>query len=341
MKEVTMNSLEKVSKIFTRKSDGAGAMWTGHLNDRTIPIYAKEWGLEPNSEAIYSFLGDDCRWFMGDAAYKHPEGLPMFDMSAFGKTVHTSSDGRLADVETVAEVDEYPWPDPKYCDFSGIYASIDAHREKMVFSGMWCPFFHISADLFGMENYFIKMHENPAVVEAVTERIVDFYIETNEKFFQGLGNRTAAMFFGNDFGTQLDSFISLEHFRRFILPSFKRLVAVGKKYGRTVILHSCGSIYRVIPDLIEAGVDVLHPIQAQAAGMDAKNLSQYKNDLAFLGGIDAQSFFVNAKPAQIKDEVRRVRDILGPNIVISPSHEEILPNVPAANILAMAEAAKE
>ena len=126
-----------------------------------------------------------------------------------------------------------------------------------------------------------------------------------------------------------------------MLPSFKRLIAVGKKYNRKIMLHSCGSIARIIPDLIDAGVDILHPIQAKAAGMDAKSLSRYKNDLAFVGGIDAQSFFVNATPEQIREEVLRVRDILGPNIVISPSHEEVLPNVPAANIIAMANAARE
>ena len=107
------------------------------------------------------------------------------------------------------------------------------------------------------------------------------------------------------------------------------------------MLHSCGSIYRVIPDLIDAGVDILHPIQAKAVGMSADDLKQYKNDLAFVGGIDAQSFFVNATPDEIRREVHRVRSILGPNIVISPSHEEILPNVPAANILAMAQASRE
>ena len=125
------------------------------------------------------------------------------------------------------------------------------------------------------------------------------------------------------------------------MPSFKRLIAVGKKYNKKIMLHSCGSIYHIIPDLIDAGVDILHPIQAAAAGMDAKSLSQYKNDLAFVGGIDAQTFFVNATPQQIKDEVHRVRDILGPNIVISPSHVEVLPNVPAENILAMADAARD
>ena len=75
--------------------------------------------------------------------------------------------------------------------------------------------------------------------------------------------------------------------------------------------------------------------------MRAEDLAQYKNDLAFVGGIDAQSFFVNATPAEIRAEVRRVKRILGPGLVVSPSHEEILPNVPAANILAMAEAAHE
>jgi uroporphyrinogen decarboxylase len=149
------------------------------------------------------------------------------------------------------------------------------------------------------------------------------------------------MFFGNDFGTQLDLFLSPELFRRFVLPSFRRLAAIGLRHGKTVMLHSCGSIYRVIPDLIDAGVQVLHPIQAAASGMDAKSLSQYKGDLAFVGGIDAQTFFVNATPQQIKDEVRRVRSVLGPNLIVSPSHEEILPNVPAANLLAMAEAARE
>jgi uroporphyrinogen decarboxylase len=149
------------------------------------------------------------------------------------------------------------------------------------------------------------------------------------------------MFFGNDFGTQLDLFISPDNFRRFVLPSFKRLIEVGKKHNKKIMLHSCGSIYRIIPDLIDAGVDVLHPIQAQARGMSAEELAQYKNDLAFVGGIDAQNFIVNATPEEVGEEVRRVRDILGPNIVISPSHEEILPNVPPANTLAMARAAKE
>ena len=206
---------------------------------------------------------------------------------------------------------------------------------------MWSSFFHIVADFFGMENYFIKMYEAPDVVEAVTERVVDYYVAAGEKFFEGLGGRADAMFFGNDFGTQLDLFLSPEKFRQFVLPSFRRLIAVGKKYNKKIILHSCGSIWRIIPDLIEAGVDMLHPIQAKAAGMSAGELARFKNDIAFMGGVDAQNFLVQAKPGQVKDEVKRVWEILGPNIIISPSHEEILPNVPAENILAISETVRE
>lgn len=336
-----MTARERVSDIFHHRGNAASAMWTGHPNDKTIPLYAEKWGIEPTREAIFNYLNDDCRWISADSGYHHPEGLAAINPAYHTERKTLSDEGFFANAETVKDVDAYPWPDVKYCDFTEIYKQIDQFSDKMVFTGMWSSFFHDVADFFGMENYFIKMYECPEVVEAVTERVVDYYVAANEKFFAGLGDRADVMFFGNDFGTQLDLFISPESFRKFILPSFKRLIEVGKKYNKLIMLHSCGSIYRIIPDLIDAGVDILHPIQAQAKGMSADDLKQYKNDLAFVGGIDAQSFFVNATPQQIKDEVHRVRDILGPSIVISPSHEEILPNVPAENIFAMAEAARD
>ena len=336
-----LSSKEKVRNIINRGGAEEGAFWTGHPNDLTIPIYAKEWGIDESREAIYEYLNDDCRWVMADGGYKHPEGLRPIDPSRGVKRDSFSAGGCFENAESIAEIEKYPWPDVKYCDFDDIYAQIEQYGDKMVFTGVWSSFYHCVADFFGMENYFVKMYEAPKLVEAVTERVVDYYVAANEKFFGQLNGRADIMFFGNDFGTQLDLFISVEHFRQFVLPSMKRLINVGKKHNMKVMLHSCGSIYRVIPDLIDAGVDMLHPIQAKAAGMSADELAQYKNDLIFLGGIDAQRFLVDATPQQIKDEVYRVREILSPGIIISPSHEEILPNVPAANMAAMSEAALE
>ena len=266
----------------------------------------------------------------------------MFDTS-YGlpaKLTHGTA-GCFGDTEDIAEVEAHPWPDVKDCDYTAVYQEIEKFPDKMVFTGMWGCFFHVVMDYFGLENYFIKMYENPEIVEAVTERVVDFYVQANEKFLAGLGDRADVMFFGNDFGTQLDLFVSPDMFRRFVIPGFRKIIEVSKKYNKKVLLHSCGSIYRIIPDLIDAGVDAIHPIQAAAVGMSAKDLAQYKNDISFVGGIDAQTFFVNSTPDEIAREVDRVRSILGPNIVISPSHERILPNVPIENLTAMARAAKK
>ena len=335
-------SREKVLEVFERRSGGDGVMWTGNPDWEIVQAASEKWGIECSNEALFRFFDDDCRWISADWGYRHPEGRPAID-TAYGIPARAtlSAAGCFAEAETIAEIDAYPWPDVKYCDFTDVYAEIDKYPDKMVFTGMWSCFFHQVADFFGMENYFIKMYEDPEIVEAVTERLVDWYVESNDKFFAGLGDRADVMFFGNDFGTQLDLFMSPEMFRKFVLPGFKRIIAVAKKYNKKVLLHSCGSIYRIIPDLIEAGVDAIHPIQAAAVGMSATDLAQYKNDLSFVGGIDAQSFFVNATPDEIAREVDRVRSILGPNIVISPSHERIMPNIPVENLRAMALAAKK
>ena len=150
-----MTSREKVMRVFRHEPDAPGVMWTGHPNDKTIPIFAREWGIEPTREAIFEHLNDDCRWILADAGYKHPEGLP-----AFGVTRDTlSAPGCFAEAETVSDLDDYPWPDPQYLDFTDVYKEIDKYPDKMVFTGMWSPFFHQVADFFGMENYFIKMYE--------------------------------------------------------------------------------------------------------------------------------------------------------------------------------------
>ena len=186
------------------------------------------------------------------------------------------------------------------------------------------------------------MYTCPDIVDAVTDHVVGFYEDADERFFSEVGDLADTLFFGNDFGTQLDLMISPDAFERFVLPGMKRLIAVAKRHGKTVLLHSCGSIYRVMPKLIEAGVDAFHPLQAKARGMDADRLAKdFGRDIAFVGGVDTQQLLVQGTPEEVRAEVLRLRDAFGPNYVVSPSHEAILPNVPLANVLAMAAAARE
>ena len=132
-----MTSREKVSLIFDRKGTGEGAMWTGHPNDKTIPIYAEAWGSEPTREAIFTYLNDDCRWILADGGYHHPEGHPAFD-PAYGTAGRPtlSAPGCFAETEELSEVEQYPWPDPAYCDFTDIYKQIESFPDKMIFTGM-------------------------------------------------------------------------------------------------------------------------------------------------------------------------------------------------------------
>ena len=335
-----MNSREKVLRIFKRKSTGEAAFWTGHPNDETIPIYSKEWGIEPTREAIYSYLDDDARWLNAEQYYFHPDNLPMFDTGfQVNKSNTLSSAGCFAETEDVKEVEKYPWPDVKYLDFTDMYNVIDTFQDKMVMTGMWCPFFHLLHDFFGMENYFIKMYTDPDVVQAVTERMVDFYLQANAKWFDIIGDRMDAIFFGNDFGSQLDMLVSPEMFAKFIMPSFRKITAQAKTRGYKVVLHSCGAIESVIPQLIDAGVDCLHPIQAKARNMDAVSLARkYGNDIVFMGGVDTQDLLPFGTPEQVYDEVMRLREIFGPNFIVSPSHEA-MPDTPPENMEAMAKAA--
>jgi uroporphyrinogen decarboxylase len=107
-------------------------------------------------------------------------------------------------------------------------------------------------------------------------------------------------------------------------------------------MHSCGAISDIIPDLIDFGIDALHPLQAKAKGMNAENLvKDFKNDLVFIGGIDTQELLPLGTPAQVEEEVKRIKGIFGENYIVSPSHEALLANVNIENVLAMRNAAIE
>jgi uroporphyrinogen decarboxylase len=186
------------------------------------------------------------------------------------------------------------------------------------------------------------MYTHPEVVHAVTERVCRAYLEANELLYDRAGDMIDGFFFGNDFGTQLDLLLSPALFDEFVLPWFRKFTEQGHSRGYQVILHSCGSIYRVIGRLVEAGVNCLHPLQARAKNMEAEKLArEFGGKVAFMGGIDTQRVLNLGTPAQVKAEVRRVKELLGPHLIVSPSHEAILPDVPPQNVAAMAEAAHE
>ncbi|MBM3297291.1 MAG: hypothetical protein FJY83_06790 [Candidatus Aminicenantes bacterium] len=315
--------------------------WLGNPHAETWPILHGHFGTSTEEELRVK-LGDDFRWISPQffpSTYRHPAGRKLFDSLA--KKERHGVDGPLAGCRTAAEVEAYDWPDPDYLHFDECLEALASAGDFYRASGFWTPFFHDVMDLFGMEPYLTKMYTQPEVVRAATDRVCGFYHEANERFFRQAGGLVDAFFFGNDFGTQADLILSPALFDEFILPWFRKFTAQGHGHGLQVILHSCGSIRRVIPRLIEAGVDCLHPLQARAAGMEAEDLARdFQGRLAFLGGVDTQDLLLRGTPGEVRDAVRRLKRLLGPRLIVSPSHEALLSNVPPQNVAAMAEAAR-
>jgi uroporphyrinogen decarboxylase len=342
VENLAMNSRELIRAIIARQPGPRCGVWLGNPYPDTWPILHRYFGTR-SEEDLRLKLGDDLRWispqFLG-STYKHPQGKKMFNLHS-DKTSHGEA-GPLAGCETAAEADEYEWPKLAYLHFEETIARLRDAPDAYRASGFWCPFFHDVMDLFGMEQYMVKMHTNPAVVHAVTERVCRFYLEANERFYLQAGGLIDGFFFGNDFGTQLDLLLSPPQFDEFVWPWFRRFTDQAHERGFQVILHSCGSIHRVIGRLIEAGVNCLHPLQARARNMDAETLARdFGGKIAFMGGVDTQRILNQGTPAEVRAEVRRLKEALGPHYIVSPSHEAILPDVPPQNVAAMAEAAHE
>ena len=334
---------ELVRRLIAGENVGRCGLWLGKPHPLAWPLL-HDYFKTATEEEWRQKLGDDCRWiaphdFMQEI-YHDPSGRGMFDVGLDRETF--GSIGPLAACETIAEVEDYPWPNPDYLNLEPLLHALRQTGDTYRLSGFWTCFFHNASGLFGMEEYLVKMYTNPEVVHAVTDKICQFYLEANERLFTAAGAEIDGFFLGNDFGSQQSLICSPALFDEYIMPWFAKFTAQGHRHGKQVVLHSCGAIHPVIERLISSGVDCLHPLQALAKDMDADTLARdFRGRITFMGGIDMQALLTSGTPAEVRADVRRVKKLLGQNLIISPSHEAILPNVPPANIEALAQAAAE
>lgn len=235
-------------------------------------------------------------------------------------------------------VDLFDWPDPeKYIDVESCRRIVQAQPEDSALMALaWSAHFQDSLAAFGMENALIKMMTDPEIYVAVLDKIVDFYLRANEIFYEATRGYLDAVLIGNDFGSQQSLILSPDLLRRYVFPGTKKLIDQAHSYGLKVVHHSCGAIFDIIPDLIELGADVIHPIQALARDMDGENLQEnFAGKISFCGGVDAQNLLVNGDPGMVKEEVERLSELFPTGLIISPSHEAILPDISPANVEAL------
>ena len=146
----------------------------------------------------------------------------------------------------------------------------------------------------------------------------------------------------DDYCSQLGPLFSPQVFRKHVVPYLTEVAARVHRYDKKFILHVCGAVRPLLPMIIDAGVDMLEPIQIRAAGMDPAGLKRdFGRDLCFYGGLDLQSVLCRGTPAQVAAEARRLIDTLGEGggYVFGPGHTYIQVDAPLANVLAMYETA--
>ena len=203
----------------------------------------------------------------------------------------------------------------------------------------------------GYENWYIDTVMDLSGVEKLLEIIVedklrywdaviDWALETGNE------NKIQVISECDDLGSQTTTIIDPSMLRKIVIPRLKVIFTHVKKRlpHIKVFMHSCGAIRELIPDLIEAGMDILNPVQFTAAGMDLKGLKKdFGKDITFWGGgVDTQSTLNKGKPEVVKDEVKRIMDILAPGggFVFAPVHN-IQDDVSPENFWAMWDTLQE
>lgn len=177
-------------------------------------------------------------------------------------------------------------------------------------------------------------------VYKVFERQCEFALANIERLAAVMADKVQAAFLtGTDFGTQRGLFISPQTYRDLYKPFHAEINrAVHEKTRWRTFIHTCGSVYDLIPDFIEAGFDILNPVQTSAAKMDPAALKrEFGRDLVFWGGgVDTQRTLAFGTPQQVYREVRQRIEILGAGggFVFNAVHN-VQANTPTDNMLAM------
>jgi uroporphyrinogen decarboxylase len=246
---------------------------------------------------------------------------------------------------TLQEIHDYAWPDPLWIDVSRVRS--DALRwngQFAILGGDWSPFWHDVNELFGMENLMLKMHDQPALVDAVFEHVVDYYFEVSRRIFEATRGAIDIFFIGNDFGSQMGPLISQAMFRRFVFLHLRRLTQLGHDFGLKVMMHCCGSFVPLIPAMIEAHLDGLQALQPSTRGMEPATLkAAFGHKLVLNGCIDSHHVLIDGTPDLVRTKTREIIQIMKPGggFVLSASHDWILEETPVENVAAMFDAALE
>lgn len=262
--------------------------------------------------------------------------------------VYSISKSPLAGNITVKDVENYSWPNP---EDPGRYRWLLEKAKYLHEETDYAVVFHFSGDMMllsqymrGFEEWFMDISLNPSIIEAILDRILDFWLKVAEISFPIVRDYVDVVTLVDDVSTKDGLMISPEMYHKYIKPRQRKLFDIIKaKLNAKILYHCCGAVFDLCPDFIDLGVDALNPVQVSAKGMDTARLKQeYGQHLSFWGGIDTTTVLSRGNTENVRREVsQRIDDLAaGGGYVIAAVHN-ILPGVSPQNIATMFETGKK
>ena len=263
-----------------------------------------------------------------------------YEMADYGTGVYREVvSGPLEEFDSIEEIEaNYTWPSPDWYTYDHIPAQLEGHEDWVIQGGHYEEFATYK-NLRGVAQGYADHIEHPEMVHHIMGKLADLAYARSERIFEAAGGRVIWTWVAEDFGTQEALLMSPAMIREFHFPHIKRLCALAHDYGVFAFHHSDGAVRDNVPQMIEAGIDVLDPVQWRCKGMEREGLMRdFGDQIGFHGAMDNQHTVPFGSVDDVRQEVLDNLRILGAGggYILAPCHN-IQAVTPPQNILALYE----
>lgn len=265
--------------------------------------------------------------------FERPENGLYFDVTACP----------LEDAETLEEVMEYQFPTlDELSSSDGVTERAKYLKEQTdyaIVGNFGSLIFMKVQQIRGYTQTLVDMSIDKEIAEYLLDKVLDLRIQSADRLIDACGDALDIIEMADDIAGQNGQLISTEMYRELVKPRTAKLIShIKSRCNAKILYHSCGDVYHLIEDLIDAGIDALNPIQVSAGNMsDIQRLKKEFGDrISFWGGIDSIGVLPTGTPEEVKNAVEQTVKVLGDSggYVLCASHN-IQPDVPIENILAL------
>ena len=263
--------------------------------------------------------------------------------TTYGKA-YASGTPPLAEYNSVDDLRAFRWPRADWFDYSTLRRDLEPWAEEFAIAATGASVFQHATLYRGFERMLLEMATDPELASFIIDHVSGFYYEYFCRVFEAAGDLIDVFRLADDIGGQQNLLISPRMLSTYLSPWIRKLAHLAHQYGIKVMFHTDGNVRKVIPELIEWGVDVLDPVQPEVPSMNALELKREFGDrLSFSGGVSAQEVLPRGSTEDVVAEVKRVIEQLGSGggYILSPGHPSLQGDIPVANIIAMYQAGRE